>query len=250
MSRRAPIPFLILAVVVAAVCIRLGFWQLSRLGERRAANALVASRLDSAAVGPERLPADTMRSRFRRVELQGEYDFAHELVLAGRTHDGSPGINFLTPLRLPGRDTAIIVNRGWVYAPDAMTVELPRWREAGPVRVGGFVNTYHDASADAAIEDRPRTLKRFDYDAIAAALPYPVADYYVVATSPAVGSRDSVPVRLEAPPLDEGPHLSYAIQWFAFAVIGLAGAGVVWWSRRRGDEGRTMAPPAPPLPGR
>ena len=32
-----------------------------------------------------------------------------------------------------------------------------------------------------------------------------------------------VPQRVPTPPLDEGPHLSYAIQWFSFAAIALAG---------------------------
>jgi cytochrome oxidase assembly protein ShyY1 len=41
--------------------------------------------------------------------------------------------------------------------------------------------------------------------------------------------------RLTPPPLDEGPHLSYAIQWFAFAAIALIGAGAVAIRRERVD---------------
>ena len=37
-----------------------------------------------------------------------------------------------------------------------------------------------------------------------------------------------IPLRILAPVLDEGPrHLSYAIQWFAFALIALGGATFV-----------------------
>jgi surfeit locus 1 family protein len=51
--------------------------------------------------------------------------------------------------------------------------------------------------------------------------PYPIANYYVVLTDSAQSSR--VPPRVEAAPLDEGPHLLYAIQWFSFAVISIVG---------------------------
>jgi cytochrome oxidase assembly protein ShyY1 len=43
------------------------------------------------------------------------------------------------------------------------------------------------------------------------------------------------PRRLAAPALDDGPHLSYALQWFGFALIGLVGAGVVAHRARRGS---------------
>ena len=57
--RRGTVVFLVLAAIVAAICVRLGIWQLGRLAERRAANALVSARLDSAVVDVRRLPADT-----------------------------------------------------------------------------------------------------------------------------------------------------------------------------------------------
>ena len=39
---------------------------------------------------------------------------------------------------------------------------------------------------------------------------------------------------MEPPALDDGPHLSYAIQWFGFALIGVIGACVVAFRARRG----------------
>jgi cytochrome oxidase assembly protein ShyY1 len=46
------------------------------------------------------------------------------------------------------------------------------------------------------------------------------------------GPRDQFPRRVELPPLDDGPHLSYAIQWFAFATIAVGGA-VLWLRKGR-----------------
>jgi cytochrome oxidase assembly protein ShyY1 len=41
-----------------------------------------------------------------------------------------------------------------------------------------------------------------------------------------------------APPaLDEGPHESYAVQWFSFAAVALVGAGAFVRSERRRERG-------------
>ena len=69
-------------------------------------------------------------------------------------------------------------------------------------------------------------LARLGTDAAARAVPYPLALFYVVALGDSAGAADR-PARLTVPPLDEGPHASYAIQWFSFAAIALAGAAFV-----------------------
>jgi surfeit locus 1 family protein len=58
------------------------------------------------------------------------------------------------------------------------------------------------------------------------ALPYPVAPVYVVVLGDSTKPADRI-VRLSVPPLDDGPHMGYALQWFAFAAIALVGAGYV-----------------------
>ena len=68
-------------------------------------------------------------------------------------------------------------------------------------------------------------------------LPYPVSPLYLVATVADTTKpvRERV-ARLPAPTLDEGPHLSYAIQWFAFAAIALIGGATVAVRERRSDQ--------------
>jgi surfeit locus 1 family protein len=213
-----------LAVLAAAGCVRLGFWQVSRLHQRRARNALVISRLDSAEVDVSALPRDTAVSRFRRAHVRGVPDYAHELIYAARSHAGSPGVNFLTPVRIPGRDTAVLVDRGWIYAPDGATVDQVKWREADST-FSGYVEEI-PSEKGAAFASRPNVISRLGYDAVAHALPYPVAPFYLVMLGDSVMRPDRI-ARLTVPPLDEGPHLSYAIQWFAFAGVALVGAGMV-----------------------
>src|SRR5688500_857313 len=119
---------ILFALAAAAVCVRLGFWQLDRLEERRAHNAIVLERIDAEPVGVSELGTDTTGILYRRVRLEGEYDFEHEVALTGRSRDGSPGVHLITPLKIPGATRPVLVNRGWVYSPDASRVDFVAWR--------------------------------------------------------------------------------------------------------------------------
>ena len=110
--------FIVLALALASLFVRLGFWQLDRLTWRRALNAEVAQHITAPPVPIDSLPSDSAAMRYRRVQLTGVFDYANEIVLTQRIRGGSPGVNLLTPLRFAGRDSAYLVNRGWVYSPD------------------------------------------------------------------------------------------------------------------------------------
>ena len=228
MARRLVL-FLLLAAVLATACIRLGFWQLSRLAQRRSRNAVVSARLAQPLVPLKSLPPDST-SILRRAMISGTTDFDHEIVLAARSYQGSPGVYLLTPLRIPGSDTAVLVNRGWIYAPDGVNVDLKRWRERGASFVGyaELLPPGRSASPDGVLKHDSRIARELDLVTVNSLLPYPVASIYLVATEPdttkPVGERVA---RLPRPTLDEGPHLSYALQWFAFAAIALIGGAVV-----------------------
>src|SRR3982750_2694143 len=101
--------FAALALAGAALFVRLGIWQLDRLHQRRQRNALVMARIAGRPVDWTALPRDTT-SHYRRVRLSGAPDYGHEIVLVGRSREGSPGVNLVTPLRVPGSDTSVLVN--------------------------------------------------------------------------------------------------------------------------------------------
>lgn len=239
-SRRV-ILFVVAAVLAAAVFVRLGIWQIDRLHQRQALNAVVASRLDSGVVAPAALPRDPDLARYRRVHVEGRPDYAHELVIAARTNQGAPGVWLLTPVRVPGSDTAVVVNRGWVYSPDAASVDQSRWIEGDSLDVEGYVLPFEHTRGTVRLAERPRTLRGADSAAVLAAIPYPVLPYMVVALADSLrtsraasAAAEQHPERLPIPPLDEGPHRSYAIQWFSFAAIALAGALMVVLKERTG----------------
>lgn len=217
---------MLFAIAVSAGCVRLGFWQLQRLSDRRTLNASLAAGLGATPKPVRDLLRDTTAASFRRATATGVYDFANEFALAGRTRQGSPGVHVITPLRMPESDTALLVNRGWVYAPDAMTARLERWKEPDTATVSGYlVEIRRGGRGAVASPTSARVVRRLDRDSLTGRLPYPVAPFALVVTDTAYNSRDSVPARGLAPLLDEGPHLGYAIQWFGFAFIGLLGAG-------------------------
>ena len=212
----------VFAVSFAAICISLGFWQIRRLQARQHQNALLASRRFAPETDLDALPGDTAVARFRRVRVSGRYDYRHEIVQTLRGRRGSPGVNIITPLLRPGTDTAVLVNRGWVYAPDGITIEASRWREADTLDGTGFVETFPTKGPfEPPNPARPRSLRRLDRSALVRIFPYPIANYYIVLTDSAQGPN--VPPRVEPARLDEGPHRNYAIQWFSFAAISIIG---------------------------
>lgn len=224
MSRTKRGVFVALALIAAIVFVRLGFWQLSRRRERLARNALVMARYDAPPVDVSALPHDTVAARFVHATVAGTLDYDHELTYAARSYKGSPGVNLLTPVRFPGNDTAVIVDRGWVYSPDGATLDHAKWHDHDSTFTGYIEEM--PSGEGSSYTNRPTVLARLAYGAVAKAVPYPVRPYYLVALGDTSNAPDRV-ARLSIPELGEGPHLGYAIQWFMFATIAVVGAAVV-----------------------
>jgi len=231
MSRRQLLAAL-LGLTAAAICARLGVWQLSRLRDRRMVNYLIASRLYAPPASVFRLAPGTWQ--WRRVVVTGTFDFDHQIVLAGRSHDGSPGVYLITPLHPDTPAPALLVNRGWVYSPDAQTVDLAKFDEQPHQTINAYVDAFATSGeGPARTANTPYAWRRLDVHEIRSAFPFPIAPFYLVAQADSgVTVPPNAPARLTLPVLDEGPHKSYAIQWFAFALIALVGAGVVIWRDR------------------
>lgn len=209
-----------IALVAAATCVRLGFWQLSRLRQRLARNALARAAWalpPIELVGP--IPLDSARNR--RVRVRGTYDFRYQRLWRPHVLDEAPGVDLVTPVRLAGGH-GVLVDRGWVASPDAYHVDEGAYREPDTVDVLGL--------ALAA----PRTRGDVDPARLRDTVPYPLLPF-VVQQLPesAVALRPNVPQRLPPPELTNGPHLSYAIQWFSFATIIVIGSAILFWKASR-----------------
>ena len=219
---------LLLGVVTAVICVRLGFWQLDRLKQRRLRNDLVVARLVAPPVFPWTLIAGTRQ--WRRVQWSGSFDFDHQIVLAGRSHDGSPGVYLITPFTPDVPLPPLLVNRGWVYSADAQHIDFSKFDEAPHQSITGYVMDFDlGGEGPAKMASTPYAWRRLDAKEIGSAFPFQIGPFYVIALADsgvAPASHDA-PIRLQLPVLDNGPHLSYAIQWFCFAAIALVGVGII-----------------------
>jgi surfeit locus 1 family protein len=212
---------LLVLALVAAVFVRLGFWQLGRLEERRTSNRAAAT---ARAEPPRELGAGAdwtaQELNERWVEATGEFDHGHEVVLRGQAFQGTPGVLVATPLRLATSDSAVLVLRGFVPTADAVRADLDSLREPGQARVRGLATAIASRGGQPLMHDGRTTWARLDLAALRERLPYPLLPV-LLRQAPESG-LPPLPRRLPAPALNEGPHLSYAIQWFAFALMTLA----------------------------
>lgn len=220
----------LLAVVV--VCASLGFWQLRRLEERRARNALIEAQ---SALPAEPIPrpgaARPRQLHYRTVEARGTYDTDREVLVAGRSLGGRPGHHVLTPL-VTEEGWGVVVERGWVPFELDRPPVAGATPPAGAVRVVGVVLLSEDAGAEAP---GPGVLRRADVGAIAAGLPYPVHPDYLRLQEQAPPQEGGLPVVVSPPEVTEGPHLGYAVQWFLFGATAIGVyLALVWREARRG----------------
>ena len=145
--------------------------------------------------------------------------------MRGQVLNGLPGLHVITPLRMEGSDTAVLVNRGFVPAPDAVTAKTTGLDEDGPQRVTGIAVPIPSGSGQPIDRRGQITWARLDREALARQIPYPILPFYVLQSPDS--ALPTLPRRLTPPPLDDGPHLNYAIQWFLFAVLAIVFAVVV-----------------------
>lgn len=272
-ARRRAVGLVVLAVAVALTCTFLGRWQWHRHVARDAAIAVVeanyaASPVDLADVVADpdaRLPeADAWRS----VEVRGRYVADAAVLLRNRpVVPGTPGYHVLVPLVVqdaaPGAFGApvdagrvLVVDRGWVPtgADGSVDVDVPA-PPAGDVTVTVRLRPGEPASARSAPDGQVQAISPAQVLAAAGVDGEPYAAYGGLVRE--VPGADEPLGALAAPSTDPGSHLSYAFQWWVFALGGLVAFSVA--ARREwaaagalgaGALGEAAADPRPPRPRR
>ncbi len=248
-GRRWAATLLVLAAMV--VLIRLGFWQIDRLEQRRARNAEAAAQmaLPPLALGTEPVPDDPAAIRYRRGTATGRFDLDRQVALKVQNFDGTAGIHLVAPLVLDGPAAggrAVLVDRGWI--PDELSdpAQWAQFDETGPVSVVGFLRPSETvparrngtAAAAPAAASPQRAWYRVDIGALERQMPYELLPVYVL-QSPGPAGNTQLPYRVDPQfDLSEGSHLGYALQWWTFA--GLAGIiYVVYIGKQEARAART-----------
>ena len=146
-------------------------------------------------------------------------------------------MHLVSPLVLAdGR--VVMVNRGWVPSPDGISADVRPLRTTGPVRVSGVLLPI-TSEADRGLpirraHGRGQHLAPRGPGSGAGAQPGAAASPWYLQQLPAEGAdAGSPPLPEPLPSLSEGNHLSYAVQWFSFAAIGIVGLAILVLRRRK-----------------
>lgn len=215
--------FHLVVVLGIVTMVSLGFWQLRRLDERQERNAAVASRVD---LPPEPLDdvlvdgADQDTLEWRPVSATGTYLRDEQLVVVNRSQHGLAGEIVVTPLQLAdGR--ILLVSRGFVPLGQPVAAA-----PTGEVRITGRLKPSQQRTtgglSDASSGDLTEA-QRVDIDRLSPQLPGDVVPMYVELTASDPPEATPYPQVLTLPELTDGPHLSYAVQWFIFSAAVAAG---------------------------
>jgi surfeit locus 1 family protein len=227
-SRNWLVLFLI-SILASVVFARLGVWQLDRLEQRRIFNSRVMEQKNEPVYHLEagEVNLDLFNMEFRKVKVTGAYDFDHEIVIRNQSYGNQNGVHLVTPLRIDGRDQAILVDRGWVPYNDFMSGNLAQYSEEGRVAVEGVIRrTKVKADFGGREEPTPAPGEVFrkawffiNVDGISKQVPYPLVEgVYIQQTMDP--SWTDLPARSAYDvEISEGPHFGYALQWFAFSII-------------------------------
>ena len=216
------IGFHLLVVVLVVTMINLAFWQLRRLDERREFNAEVRANANQP-IAPldDANPATGKPAaiEWRRVRVAGTYVPGHEFLVVNRSQSGDSGRNVVDALQLAD-GTLLLVNRGFVREADA-TPSLP----TGSVEIIGRLRASERRGTGQPADSSTGVLteiRRIDIEVLAKQFDATVLPMYVEQLESAPPDAKSLEP-IVAPTLDEGPHLSYTIQWFIFTVCVIVG---------------------------
>lgn len=251
-DRRELAALLVLAVAFAIACVFLGRWQYHRFQSKYDADHVVAVNYKATPAPLERLlpvGAAGLRheDRWRAVQVSGQYDAEHQVLVRNRPFEGAYGYEVLVPFQPLSGGPALLVDRGWV--PNGPTSSAPS--TVAPPPAGTVDVTAHLVPGESAKSGRLPSgqFTSIDLSRIAAGTGVTLRPAYGVLAveSPRPASAPNL-----LPEPDDGGYwgvnLSYAVQWGLFGLAALAFPFVFLRRRRRlraQDEAAAAAAGAP-----
>ena len=225
------------ASLFAAACVGLASWQLDRRDQAVSKIQRMVENYDKSAIKFDSISGlsleDVTLFEWSPIELTGRYLTDQELLVRNRPIAGQPGFIQLVPFQVVSGET-VIIERGWIPADSDLapaTLMTPskepktliarvRLSELTPNRESpdGFATSIHLESLETTIGT---ALEQEFY-------------LRVISETP---SEASSPQPLSKPTLDEGNHLSYAVQWILFALMGFF---ALFWAIRQEQEYRRI----------
>ncbi len=259
-----------LMVTVVISFSNFGAWQLRRHQERMARNAQIEQRLAAPAVSLETALREAESARasvagaadavtapasagidpleYTRVRVSGSFEPAHEVLKRPVSRSGAPGYHVVTPLVLDD-GSAVLVERGWVPQSHGSVPVVEAPPPAGRVTLQALAFPSQSPPSGILASLAPRDPPEGSLEQVAYVdvvrlgqqVPYPLQPLRLVAEAApdqrltsAPGYGAALPLPPEPPEVSMGPHLGYAIQWYAFVAITVIGYAALL--RRRARE--------------
>jgi cytochrome oxidase assembly protein ShyY1 len=219
--------YLLLAAIFASACVFLGRWQMDRRAETLAEINRVVTNYSATPIpfadAREQFDQLDPAMEWTQVELRGTYLPDGQRVVRNRPLNGQPGYEVVVPFRLASGET-VVIDRGWLPignenpgAPDSVP-EPP----AGDVTAVVRLKHPEPELQRGAPEGQ---LASIDLDAFAGQLGYPLLTGAYGQLASETPPAADMPFPFPKPSTEEGTHLSYSLQWFAFGVLMFVGFG-------------------------
>ena len=244
-TERRSLGFSLFTLVMMAIFIGLGVWQLERRVEK---HALIAALTERLAADPVPLPPPSgwnkltpAKDEFRRVRFTASYAGGPDAMVfssgsAIRDDVSGPGTWAFMPARLPG-GRIVVVNAGFLPNPMQDGSVLDRavspLRTGQPVELTGYIRFPRQAGMlTPAASPAKRLWFTRDQLEMSRLLGWgEVAPFYIDLEQPVPPSGIPSPGPLHVHLKDD--HMQYAITWFALAAAVLI-AFLAWWRGKRG----------------
>ena len=238
----APTLFAVVLTIAAVLLfVRLAFWQLGRAAEKDALQAQYAAGQRSV-VELTAANAATL-TQYQRVSARGHYDSAHQILLDSMPSAmGQPGYRVVTPFELE-QGGWVLVDRGW-HRPGATRDDLPQVAVgenartvAGQLSVLPRPGVRLAAAPGRSGEQWPRVLNYPEQQTVEQALDRKVVPGLVLLDKDQPdGFERAWQARID---MGSERHLSYAVQWFGFAIAAIALFVVLGFRRGQLLEGQS-----------
>lgn len=237
LKRSALLPAL-LAVALTAVFLSAGVWQVRRAHYKD----MLQAGIEAAAAEPPMHAGAAMlevaHANLHRLEARGSWVAEKTVLLDNKVRDGVVGYEVVTPLRLAEGNLFLLVNRGWIRAPQLRS-ELPAVTTLrGTVAVEGvarvpshrFIELGNEVVTGAVWQNL--TMERY-----AAWSQLPLQPVVLYQTGGEADGLQRVEAAPEASGIGPDRHRGYALTWFSLAGVTVVLGAMTWYryGRNRND---------------
>lgn len=211
----------LIVLMLNVICVKLGLWQWHKAEQKqRWTQALTQgqSRVPHPSAALLRNAQAWPALHMQRVALRGRYLSDHVFLLDNQLHQGQAGFHVLTPLLLDDQHTVLWINRGWV-AGYAHHQQLPQvTTPEGEQQLTGMLWLQKKTAfrLDAPDTHWQTVQQVIDLDFLKHQLPYTMSGLIMKLDPDALAGGFVRDWQLPAGQVEK--HLSYAYQWFGFAV--------------------------------